>query len=415
VTAAAPTLQARRDRTLREQLGADSGVKAALRRLRERGTGYGFRSRRDLLAGALRLTRGMAPVVAEALSQCRDALGFKTPVEVYVRPDPMFNAFCVKNPSGPIIIGMSSRLLEGFSPAELRFVLGHEMGHAAFDHFGLPMPITAMIEDMAGIMVSRPVQLQLYVWCRAAEVSADRAGLVCARDPEVAASAFFKLASGLSSGVLRADLEAFASQVESLASAPAATIDKRGDDDTLDCFSTHPYTPVRVRALLAFARSRGYAGATGQGPGDLSDDQVEEIVERELALMEPTYLEEKGETSALMRRLLYLGGVSVAAANGEITEQELSALRALLGDAETEPATDLEAVRKELEKTLGEAAGAVSLAGRAQLVQHLTVIAAADGVVDPVEHDEMVRLALALGVDPIVVAQTLRASAAPMD
>ena len=44
-------------------------------------------------------------------------------------------------------------------------------------------------------------------------------------------------------------VEAFASQVESLASAPSAAHEVRDDDDTLDCFSTHPYTPVRVRAL----------------------------------------------------------------------------------------------------------------------------------------------------------------------
>ena len=65
----------------------------------------------------------MAPEVADSLEQCRECIGFDRPVEIFVRPEPMFNAFCMKNDSGPVIIGLSSRLLEVFTPAELQFVL----------------------------------------------------------------------------------------------------------------------------------------------------------------------------------------------------------------------------------------------------------------------------------------------------
>src|SRR5687768_2985696 len=231
-------LQARKDRTLRENLSQDSGVKRAVERIEERTSGFGFGSRRRLLTGALRLTRSMSPEVADALSACREMTGYDRPIEVFVKPDPMLNAFCMKNPAGPTIICLSSRLLEVFTPAELRFVIGHEMGHAAFDHFGIPMPLVAIIEDLGGTLVSRPTSLQLYIWCRAAEISADRVGLVCAQDPEAAASGFFKIASGLSSPRVKTDLEAYAKQVDSLASSPEARSEPRDDDDTLDCFST---------------------------------------------------------------------------------------------------------------------------------------------------------------------------------
>ncbi|MBK8719165.1 MAG: M48 family metallopeptidase [Deltaproteobacteria bacterium] len=271
-------------------------------------------SRRQLLTGALRLTRGMAPEVADSLAHCRELLGFSAPVEVYVRPEPVFNAGAIRNPGGgPHIIVISSRLLEVFTPEELRFVIGHEMGHMAFDHFGIPMPATAAVEDMAGQMVSRYNALRLYLWCRSAEITADRVGLVCAGDPVAAASGFFKLASGLSSPRVQTDLEAYATQVESLASAPEARSKPRHDDDTLDCFSTHPYSPLRVRAVVAFSKSRTYRSLTGQGDDGYSDDEVEAIVERDLSLMEPGYLEEKNEESTLMRRMLYCAGVSVAA------------------------------------------------------------------------------------------------------
>ena len=65
-------LQARRDRTLREHLSKDRGVGKAMELFREKASGYGFRHRRDLLAGALRLNRSMAPTVSAALAECRE-------------------------------------------------------------------------------------------------------------------------------------------------------------------------------------------------------------------------------------------------------------------------------------------------------------------------------------------------------
>ncbi len=407
-------VQARRDRALRDELGADRGVKKALEKFEHRASGYGFRHRRSLLAEAIRLTRRMAPAVSEALADCRAVLGVDTPVEVYLEPKPVYSAFMSRGRSGPMILGLSSRLLEEFTPDELRFVIGHELGHALFDHLGIPMPVTATIEDIGGTLVSRATQLRLFVWCRAAEVSADRAGLLCAGDAEVAATAFFKMSSGLSRPVITTDLEAFASQVESLASAPNAAHEVRDDDDTLDCFSTHPYTPVRVRALLAFGKSRLFHDHLGKSGGELSIDDVEQIVERDLALMEPSYLEDKGDEADKMRRALYCGGVSVAASHQGVSDAEMAALRALLGAKQARPPEDLTAIRTELDTLLGEVAG-FSLARRAQLVQHLTVIAGVDGHVADEEYAEMARIAEALAIPAQIIDQTLAGAAAPMD
>jgi len=408
-------IQSRHDRTLRAELGAQRDVKRALARVEELSSGYGFVGRRQLLSGALRLTRSMSPEVADALRACREVLGYDGPIELYVRPDPMLNACCMKSAAGPIVMVLSSRLLEVFTPMELQFVIGHELGHAAFEHFALPMPATATVEDMAGTLVSRETRLRLFLWCRAAEISADRAGLVCAPDPEAAATGFFKLASGLSSARVRADLEAYATQVDSLASTPAARLKPREDDDTLDCFSTHPYSPLRVRAVVAFSRSRAYAEAVGlPTAGTLSDDELESVVSADFGLMEPSYLEEKTAQSELMRRGLYCAGLCVAAANGVVAPSEVEALAALLGADALVGQHDPGKARGELAALVPELLGA-PFARRAQLVQHLTIVAAADGQVEPAELAEMYRIASALQVNPVVVEQTLAAAARPLD
>lgn len=414
-------VQCRRDRTLRESLMEDSGVKLAQRKVDEHTSGYGFYGRRRLLAGALRVKRAMLPALSDTLQQCREILGVQDPLELYIKPDAEYGAFVMKSPAGPWALGVTSSLVEKFSPAELRFVIGHELGHMLFDHTSLPMPSVAMIEDMAGTIVSRAKAIELYLWCRSAEISADRAGLACGGSLEVAATSFLKLSSGLGTVDASLDLTSYISQVDSLASSPAARKKPRDDDDSLDCFSTHPYAPLRLRALAAFARSDAWQkikGGTGMG-AVMSLDDAEGLVERDLELMEASYLEEKGDESEALRRTLFLAALCVAWADGTIDPREQKAVVALLGDDVRHNALwgtpTLDEAKKELADKIEKAKKDASLIRRTQLVQHLTIVAAADGIVTDAERAEMEKTALGLGVPTDIIDHTLRAAASPMD
>jgi Zn-dependent protease with chaperone function/uncharacterized tellurite resistance protein B-like protein len=405
------------DQRLRDELLSDKDVQWALQRVDKATNGLGFIARRRLLSNALRLTRSMAPTVADALAACRERLGYDKPMEVFVKPEPMINAATVHNPSGPSVLVLSSRLIEVFTEAELRFVIGHELGHLAFDHFAIPMPATAIVEDAAGVIVSRATALKLYLWCRAAEISADRAGLVCGKDPEAAASGFFKLASGLSSAHVVPDLESYSRQVDSLVSAPSARAKPREDDDTLDCFSTHPFSPLRVRAVVAFSKSRTYRKLAGYSTSgeDLSDEAVEAIIERDFREMEPSYLEEKSPHSELLRRALFLGGLRVAQAHEGVSEREKQALSALLGAELMGNLPSPDAAQAELKDVLARVRQEATLSERARLLQHLTLVAAADGNVAEEEFAELQQCSEALSVPLSIVDETLSAAAHPLD
>ena len=411
------SFQSTLDRRLRAELMADKDVKWALQRVDKVTTGLGFTARRRLLSNALRLTRSMAPVVAEALAACKAVLGYDKPVEVFVRPDPMINASAVYIPPGHPILVLSSRLIEVFTEAELRFVMGHELGHLTFEHFSIPMPATAIVEDAAGVIVPRNTALKLYLWCRAAEVSADRAGLLCGQDPEAAASGFFKLASGLASGFVKPDLEAYARQVDSLISAPSARAKPREDDDTLDCFSTHPFSPLRVRAVVAFSKSRTYRELVGRSASDegLSDEEVDSIIERDFREMDASYLEEKSPHAELLRRALFLGGLVVAHAHEGVSARELQALSALLGSENVGALPAIDAARNELKDVVARVCQDAPTSERARLLQHLTLVAAADGNVAEEEFMELQGMATALSVPVSLVDETLRGAAHPLD
>ncbi len=412
----------RRDRDLRERLQSDSGVQLAQRKVDERQSGYGFLGRRRLLTGSLRVTRRMMPSLVDLVQGCRDTLGVTAQIELFIKPDPQVGAYVMKSASGPWAMALTSTLVERFDDDELRFVIGHELGHVLFDHTSLPMPAVAMVEDLAGTIVSRQKAIELYLWCRAAEISADRAGLACCGRIEAAASAFMKLSSGLSRVDPGLDITDYIAQVDSLASSPAARQKPRDDDDTLDCFNTHPYSPLRLRALVAWSRSAGWAKARGGSSysATLSESDAEDIIERDLAMMEPTYLEEKGDDAELLRRVLFLASLKVAWADGVLDPREQKAIIALLGDdvRHDKHWGDDSAERQKADEELTEMlakAKELPLSRKGALVQHLTIIAGADGVVDDSEVKAMIDIAAGLGVDAIVIDETLRAAAQPLD
>ena len=130
-------LRAAGDRDLSERLLADYDLKHAVERLERDGRTPG--ARRHLLATAIRLTPDMAPDVHDTVDASRRMLWVETPVETYVYPEPMFNAAAVAPERGRLFLLLSSALLEAFEPDELRFVVGHELGHHFFEHHRIPV------------------------------------------------------------------------------------------------------------------------------------------------------------------------------------------------------------------------------------------------------------------------------------
>ena len=295
-------LQAEGDRDLRTRLLADHTVTSAIERLAKKGLGEG--ARRHLLATATRLTAEMAPDVHAIIDGCRTTLGVDGPLEIFVYPEPRFNAAAVKPEKGRLLLMVSSALLEGFEPDELRFVAGHEVGHYLFDHHAIPTG--ALLSGQ----VKMPAQLalQLFTWLRYAEISADRAGLICAGGLEPAARGLFKLASGLKGDRVRVSIAEFLAQVGDLRrEAEMQDVDvqaRRGD-----WFATHPFSPLRLKAAELCAASEVMTD------GGTSRATLESEVQELMTLMDPSYLTAKtdaAETMAELERLLGPGAVPPA-------------------------------------------------------------------------------------------------------
>ena len=112
----------------------------------------GIKSIRDrILSRQLKLTPRLAPRLATLLDEVRRALGYVEPVDLFVVESAEINALAVHSRDQmPHIISLSSRLIERMSDEEIRFVLGHELGHLCFQHNRLLLVPLAFGEDREG-------------------------------------------------------------------------------------------------------------------------------------------------------------------------------------------------------------------------------------------------------------------------
>ena len=386
-------LQASGDREAAESLLREPDVRRAVEQFEKHAKELG--ARRQLLATALRLTPEMAPDVHAIVEQCRTALGIDTPLETYVYPEPQFNAAAVRPEGGRLFLMFSSALLEAFEPDELRFVVGHELGHHLFGHHNLPVGAVLRGADR----VAPGLALRLFSWQRYAEISADRAGLLCAGALEPAARALFKLASGLCGARVQPRIDQFLAQVAELRDeeARAATAETPARSDW---FATHPFSPLRLRAAEMCARSELIV--QGGTPRARLEAEVDDL----MGLMGPSYLQEKSEIAEAMRRLLFAGGVAVASSSGAVVAEEIEALERLLGVGAIPSDLRPEVIRADLPRRIASVKELVPPLRRAQVVRDLCVIARADGRVTDDEVRVLHAIADAVEVDREIVASS---------
>lgn len=395
--AMAAGLRAGGDSELAERLLADPDVRDAVERLERRGKDLG--ARRHLLATAMRLTGEMAPDVHAIMDECRRMLGVEAPFETYVYPDPMFNAAAVAPEQGRLFLLLSSALLEAFEPDELRFVVGHELGHHLFEHHRIPVAV--LLSDIA--QIDAALALRLFAWQRYAEISADRTGLVTAGGLDPAARALFKLASGLRGDRIKVRIDQFLTQAGDLR-REAERLATADDQPRSDVFATHPFSPLRLKAAQLFAASDMLQ------PGGVPRLDLEMQVQEMMTLMEPNYLQDTSDVAEAMRRLLFAGGVAAAAASGTVTEELLKALERLLGVGSIPSNLKPDAIRADLPSRIDTVNRIVPPLRRAQVIRDLCVIACSDGRPDEAKFTVIREIARAVSVDETVVVCSTQGS-----
>ena len=354
--------------------------------------------RRHLLATSVRLGRSMSASLHHMADQCTERLGIDSPLELYAYASPQFNAACFKPEEGRVFIMFSSSLLEAFSDTELLFVMGHELGHHVYQHHELPIGYILRGPEPIAPMLA----LNLFTWSRYAEVSADRAGAYCARDLQSVTRALFKLASGISDDrVVQFDLDEFLRQVDDM----LAFDEEPGQGaPQQDWFLTHPFSPLRVKALKHFYESDVMCS------GGMSKAQLEDCVQQVMGVMEPDYMKGKTDATRAMRNLFLAGAITVADAHEGISDQEREVLKKFFEKGYALEKLDSNRLREVLPKRIAEAKELTSLAQRMQVVRDLCIVAQAERPIATAETDLLNQIASGLELPANFVTQCLEGS-----
>jgi Zn-dependent protease with chaperone function len=246
---------------------ADRTALTALRRLR------GFDEILKLLSGMLRERQHRLLYLASSarvgprqfadldalLDECATVLDAPVKPELYVSQSPIVNAYTIGMDKPFIVI--TSGLYDLMSHDEMRFVVGHELGHALSGH-AVYRTMLMHLMRLAGTFgfiplggwALRAIVAALMEWQRKSELSGDRAGLLCGQDVDAAIRVELKLAAG--SRLDKLDSQAFLAQ--------AAEYERSGDmrDGVLKLLNlemqSHPFSVLRAAALTKWVDSGDY-------------------------------------------------------------------------------------------------------------------------------------------------------------
>ena len=222
--------------------------------------------RNQLLGNAVKVGDRQFPRIQALVKECADTLHIAAPV-VYIVNDPRLNAATYGTNEESFIM-VHSALIDHYSDEELLTVLGHECGHIHNSHV---VYLTALhyLTRMAGVFVRwavEPALVALRAWSRRAEITCDRAGMLCGKSEIVAQRSLTKLALGSKKLYEEFNLEAFLEQYEE---------GKDGMGKYMEVFATHPWLPKRVLSMRVFAESALYRNAAKTGTGGLSMQEVD--------------------------------------------------------------------------------------------------------------------------------------------
>ena len=270
--------------------------------------------RRRLLSSALRITDRIIPALTQRIALVQQITHLEAAeVETFIYNSPQYSASCMCFEKDAVFLMISSGLYSTLTERELLFVVGHEFGHVVYGHHRLPA--RAILAQRGACDAERA--LKLMAWSRRAEISADRVGMLCCQDLDVAAKALIKLSCGLSEDLIEFDLPGYVSQ---LADIEAISHTVRAVEDF---YSTHPFNPIRVVALSRFWESHTLAEFLRHSPGKHSDQAVDTRIDELLRFMDPDAATIQNRSVA---ECLVWGGFWVAASDGRIDRVEVQAL-----------------------------------------------------------------------------------------
>ena len=203
---------------------------------------YNSQNLKNLLSSSVKVSESLFPKIAKSIDNVFLRLGIKNNFNFFITANHVeTQAACAMMPqslNAEIII--TSKMIELLNPEELESVIAHEISHFYYQHSLYPSVDKAR---------NRTEYLNFLHLSRAAEISADRAGLLGSGDIENSLRAMLKISTGLGDEHISFNFSSYLDQLRELK-------ELKGNQNLL--YSTHPTFLNRMQALIWFSMSNEY-------------------------------------------------------------------------------------------------------------------------------------------------------------
>jgi Zn-dependent protease with chaperone function len=283
------------DRSALVALRKLTGFDVLLRRLASL---FSDRSLRLLfLASSVKTSTEQFPHLHELLLDGSAILDLPEVPELFISQMPIPNAMALGSDQPFIVI--STGMVDLMDGEEMRFVIGHELGHVLSGHavyrtmlFHLTRLAARMAWFAIGYIGLRVIIAGLEEWYRKSELSCDRAGVLAGQDPAAGRRALMKLAGGSRMSELSHD--AFHQQAREYDAVPDV---REGLIKLLQLQgNTHPFAVVRFAELDRWVGDGDYEQIlSGEYPR--REDDATASVSEEIRAAARSYQESWNRTS----------------------------------------------------------------------------------------------------------------------
>ena len=205
------------------------------------------------------------PELHRMAERCAERLGIGVP-RVFVKPDVRPNAWTLASDDVRPSIVLTSSLLRITAKDEMFAIIGHECGHIHNLHGAWQSLVVLLSNPLARgvlggaarsglgvgsmayveMLVGGALQLFLARWSRCAEVTCDRAGVVCSGSPDAMCRALVKLQVGDGGELGNIDIDEYLKQIP---------VTKSSLVRLRELGRSHPVTHKRIEAIRLFAES----------------------------------------------------------------------------------------------------------------------------------------------------------------
>ncbi|NJM00375.1 MAG: M48 family metallopeptidase [Synechococcaceae cyanobacterium SM2_3_2] len=214
----------------------------------------------DNMASSLQVGSKQLPDLHQLLVEACRILDLEVP-QLYVRQNPVPNAYTFAMRGKQPFIVIHSALLDLLEPDEVQAVIAHELGHLKCNH-GVYLTMANILMLSAGLIpfgsvLQQTLQEQLMQWVRCAEFSCDRAALLVSQNSRTVVSVLMKLCGGSPKLASQLNVDAFLEQ--------ARTYTNLDDDlwqqqlkQLQDASRSHPVPVLRAREIDRWYKSHSY-------------------------------------------------------------------------------------------------------------------------------------------------------------